>query len=570
MNSHSLFVGDGDLAAAPETAARAPAASGPDAPAGQRQTAPADARGSRDRDPRLYRFGFVALHREDFPPEGEAQSLPRHLGWRRRLMGPIALWTHPETTLRVVGTGGVRFVFLGEVIPETDPALGDPFSPERLAAVVEGGDPALYDFLDTLAGRFALMVVEEERVRVFHDPMGARSVFYWSEGPFAVASHARLLARCVGAPPDPVIHALRRDPRFRRRKTKCLPGDLTLALGVQALTPNNGFDSATRSTARYWPRQPRRPGTLEDFHRALEHSMAALGRYAGAGHRPLIGATDGVDSRLLIAAFLKLGIRFETATWQMSKLAEPKRRIIRALARQAGEPHLETRATQADDRTRAVARSNGGGYKPVYQSTFDMRGAYGDRPEMLFIRGHGAEVMRGFFNIWPTRMKAPTAAEMARLYWSPAGNEVPPDLPEMFEGYIRRANWAAVAEMGFDPNDIFYWEHRMGMWSAGLNNEFDVAMRSVPGFNSRQLFAAALGLPPETRLTKKLFLDAVERFEPRLSGIPLGKMVAAPEARQAAAASSGREGVLASIRRATAGARKAARRGARTGRRVPT
>lgn len=103
----------------------------------------------------------------------------------------------------------------------------------------------------------------------------------------------------------------------------------------------------------------------------------------------------------------------------------------------------------------------------------------------------------------------------------------------MFADFMRRAHYDALADKGYDPNDIFYWEHRLGMWSAGLNNEFDVAGRSLIAFNSRPLFEASLALPPEVRLTKQLFLAATRRLEPRLADLPLEKMVEAPEARAA-------------------------------------
>jgi hypothetical protein len=478
--------------------------------------------------PLLYRYGFVALARDQHPEQ--AHDVPARLGWRRRRIGPITLWSHPEATVRIVALEETRFVFIGDVIPETDPAEGDPFAPHRLAAVIAGGDTDLYDFLDTFAGRFALLVVERDRTRVFHDPMGARSVFYRSGGPLAVASHARLLADCVGARHDPVLRELRTHRGFASRKTKSLPGDLTLALGIYALVPNNLFDSATARTARYWPRGVNPAGQVEEFHGRLDRSLGALARHVSERGAPVIGATAGADSRVAIAAFLRNGVPFETATWRLADLSESERDIIADLVRLTGAPHVET-PSDAETRTRGIAQANSGGYRHVYRGTFEMRAAYSGRPGTIFVRGHGAEVMRGFFNLWPTRMTALTPPEMARLYYSPTGAPLPAGLLEMFEGYFERANYAGVADLGFDPNDIYYWEHRMGMWSSAVSNEFDVAMPSLPAFNSRPLFASALALPPGIRLTKRLLLAATDRLDPRFHGLPLERMVEAEVAR---------------------------------------
>lgn len=484
----------------------------------------------------LYRFGFVALDRDAYPREAEAHATPRDLGWAARRMGSVMLWTHPEAPLRILRAGETRLVFVGDAVPETDPAAGDPFAPERLAQVVAGGDTALLDFLDIFAGRFALLVIEPGRIRVFHDPLGSRTVFYHAAGPFAVASHVDLLARCVGAPPEAALAAVIDHPDFHRRKTRSLPGDLTPAAGIYALTPNNCFDSATGETFRYWPREPNRPGSLETFHARLDQSMAALGRYVSGRYAPVIGATGGVDTRVVIAAFMNLDLPFETVTWTPKALSGREREIIGALVARTGAPHLDTRPASGGKGLREIIWTNVGRYRYGYRATFEMRAAYADRPDTVFLRGHGAEVMRGFFNLWPTRMEAATPAELARLFWAPKKDRAPPEVEEMFAEFMRRAHYDALADKGFDPNDIYYWEHRLGMWSAGYNNEFDVACRSLIAFNSRPLFEAALALPPKVRLSKRLLLAATRRLEPRLASLPLYKMVEAPEAQEASRA----------------------------------
>ena len=68
----------------------------------------------------------------------------------------------------------------------------------RIAAL-SGDDEPLFELLDDLSGRFALLVVEQGRARVFNDPIGSRSVFYNDGAPFAVSSHAFVLAAALGA-----------------------------------------------------------------------------------------------------------------------------------------------------------------------------------------------------------------------------------------------------------------------------------------------------------------------------------------------------------------------------------
>ena len=494
----------------------------PEAPAAASSRPRIGRRAAQRRQGLFYRYGFVALDRET--PRAEAAARLTELGWKRRRIGPIALWTHPETVTRIVPTGAGRFVFLGDVVPEGD--LTAPFAPERLGAALAAGDGALHELLDTFAGRFALLVIEGGRARVFHDPMGTRSVFYHAEGPFAVASHALLLAECTGAGPDAAVAELLATRGFGSRKTKSLPGDRTLAENIYALIPNNCYDSARSGTYRYWPRAPRAKATEAEFTRRLETTLKAVGTYAAAHYTLITGASAGADSRLLMAGLARFGIPFKTVTWRWNDLSATDRDIIERLTSTLGAPP-EILAPGRQHSELDIAYRNSGGFKKPYISTRDMRATFAGRKGTLFIRGYGGEVIRGFFNLWPTRMRALTPAEMARLYFSPEGNPPPPAVAEMFEGYIRRANYDGVARRGFDPNDIYYWEHRMGTWGASVCSEFDVATRSIPAFNSRPLFETAFGLPWKRRLTKELFLAATAELDPRLRDLPIDKMVAA-------------------------------------------
>ena len=151
----------------------------------------------------------------------------------------------------------------------------------------------------------------------------------------------------------------------------------------------------------------------------------------------------------------------------------------------------------------------------------------------MFLRAWGAEVMRGFYNLWPTEMRDLTPEEMARAYYDPFNRREPPaGTVAFFEAYHRRGNYEGIEAFGYDPNDLFYWEHRMGMWGAMCHNEMDVAIRSLVCFNDRHLYATALGLEPEIRLTKQLLLAYVGRLDPPLAAIPLDRERSAAVARR--------------------------------------
>ena len=123
------------------------------------------------------------------------------------------------------------------------------------------------------------------------------------------------------------------------------------------------------------------------------------------------------------------------------------------------------------------------------------------------------------------------ASELLRLYGAPFTRVRPEHADDAdarrialaaFEGFMVRANYdERLVNSGFDLNDVFYWEHRMGMWSAAQHNELDPATPSLTGYNSRRVYEAAFGMNPPERLTKELLREVIRRYDPPMAEIPL-------------------------------------------------
>ena len=458
-----------------------------------------------------YRFGFL-LQRQD---EGRSwlDLLPG--GWRCHPLDPFRLLTHPELPLARHRLGDWEAIALGNAWIEGGGSVA-----ERLAGIDVDDEAALSGLMDDLCGRFALVFHREGRVCVLHDPIGSRAVFYHAGATFAVGSHPLLVASAVGAAPCPEVAAFMADPGYGERANKYLPGDRTPFRDVLALTPNCLIDSMDGAVHRYWPRGRNNPTSIETFDAALDRHLAALADHVSGRYHPVFGLTGGVDSRTAIAAFRRRGVAFETVTWRANALAAKERRIVVALARLLGVPHhaLQTRSGEIGD----MAAREAGGMRGPQRIAPAMLRAFADRSDLIFLRGWGGEVLRGYYHFKPGRIKGHTPEEMTRAYMvSPMSEESMAFAQRCFEQFHVRTESSRLVGLGYDPNDIFYWEHRLGTWAAAGNNELDPAMPSLIVFNGRRLFTTALGLSPRRRLTKRLLLDAVARYDAALAGVPL-------------------------------------------------
>lgn len=459
---------------------------------------------------RNYRFGFIAL------PSSMQSQAPR--GWRTEPVGDWYFLLHPEASLDVFhGDDGRAAVLLGDAF-----SLGSDGAEDLVRRMIN--DPDNASALDQLGGRWAVFLFGPGLARVYHDALGSRSVYWRSDG--VVASHAGLFEEILRTPRrDDVLDFVSGSLYKNRTTVKYLPGDLTLFEDVYALIPNNYFDLSLGCTVRYWPRNPLQPIGVEELLSELETYMRALARFVdSSGHRVTLGATGGVDSRLVMAGLLRWGADVETFTSNWHRLKPAERFAVNEVVRKGGLRHHIMPDMKRGDFVDSALRNSGGigGSSP----TVEWFAREFSEPDSLFITGHGGEVVCS-----PSALRKgrPTVRSYEPRAWSHAYSKVRPGVgvspdheqfvEEAFEGYFQRGNMDELHSSGVHPQDLYYWEHRMGMWCGGnVMNAFDAGMKAIPAFNARSIFEMSFSVDPvEDRRTKQIFKDLISRLYPELA-----------------------------------------------------
>ncbi|UJA21100.1 hypothetical protein HJD18_13350 [Thermoleophilia bacterium SCSIO 60948] len=511
-------------------------------------TGPASGGGSLEN--RLFRFGFLctALDSEPSPqrylPE-EAQ------GWGRLEVGDLVVHHHPETRLTSRDRGADRVVAIGEAF-----AAGERLETALDRLLASADDAGFFDALDSLSGRFALIVLRGDERWVLHDPIGSRAVYYRLGSEACVASHAELVALAFGHGPSAETETVIASEEYASRSVKYLPGDLTIHDGVFGLAPNNLLDLRTGRTRRFWPREDRVRNGFEEFASRLDRHLLALADHLRVEQRlPLIGVTGGIDTRVLLATYDETPGGLEGVTWmRRGGLDDSELEIIDAIVAAGSFEHRFVDVGEKLGAGRglgALAKRNAGGFGPRSRITAHFAERYGST-RAAFIRGWGAEIVRGFYNLpggtasgsggGPSlrarigrrlgregrreiAVDRVDGAELLGAYDSSMRLESPSREharrgAAIFEAWIARANMDdSIAAHGYDLSDVFYWEHRMGMWGASCHNELDPAVLSMTGFNSRDVYSAAFGLEPDERLTKELLRAVIARHNPAMAQV---------------------------------------------------
>lgn len=395
--------------------------------------------------------------------------------------------------------------------------VGDAFHPGRgvfkqMAHHLLAGD--LLETLDGIAGRFLLIHRNGSKIKIYHDAMGARSVFY---GEDVVASHAGLAAEVLGTGLRDWIIPFITSRGYLQRDVKYLPGLDSPFEGVTQLTPNTRLVFPQGLVERYWPREGVIATGRSQALASLTRHLEGLKRYLEEnGLDPILGLSAGRDSRGVFAALMPLRPRLFTFVRSEDARSEDSAdsRTARQLAALAGleleiikvpaPPHLDTASSAF-----ATTFRRNTGYVRGNNSSWVEHYAGLPHTGHIFVRGFGGEVMRGFY----AEMHGITPQSLSHLYDLNAGSRMSRDA---FSRFIEVAGWSEEALFDHDLSGLFYWEHRMGIWGASALSESDMVFRSIPGYNSRKLFGIFMGLPPDID-RRSIFESSVAAMAPELS-----------------------------------------------------
>jgi hypothetical protein len=409
-----------------------------------------------------------------------------------------------------------RFVDTGRWLP---PALAVSAAAEALAR--SAGE--FLDLADAWSGRYLVLYGDVSSRRVTTDATGMRSAFYALDGPFVLATHARLVADIVGAGASPIEDAYRAVRLALSSKGPLpMPGRSTPWDGVVALTANMALEVPGRRLDRIFPRhaQPTldAPSAASVIGPRLRGQFEAL---VATGKPVALSVTAGRDSRVSLAASRTWREAITYFTYGPEGHDDWDVWVARRISSEHGLSHrvLEYPSTPIEPDLQvaldeATTTSHNRQLVPVYRRAFSA--------DTIHIRSNVGEVGRCFYRRLPWGAavagsgSALTPESIVRL-WAPKV-PVAPVVTEAFDDWMQAVGFADIE--GMDPFDVLYWEHRMACWHANLLLESDFAFETHVLFNARDILRDMLAVPSEDRASSRLFELLVADLWPELARWP--------------------------------------------------
>lgn len=390
-----------------------------------------------------------------------------------------------------------------------------------LEQYAENGITALEELLDSLAGRYALVVVPENgQFRVYHDAHGMRSVYFNSENKM-VSSHAQLLADVLEA-----------SINENRKESNGLPlwaaWENTKFDQIKALIPNHCYVSGVEDQLRYYPRHENRYLNLNNKQRVelvaglWQKQLDSYIRHS----RIAMSVTAGLDSRVALALSEKhlAGIPSFTYThdsggynsaesWKMDKdvVEQIKRYVPLDHTFLRYEDHRQPTDAQNQILSRNTLSRHGRWILSLYPKIFT-------DSSMLHLRSNSHETGRAFFPRKNSDNQIDRISRIIKALYSKSGfDEKAQDIA--YRNAKDKSSQLGYGSLpsGFEALDLFYWEFRMGRWVSEVYNETDVCFDTFTPFNMRKIIEASLSFSLEERTDGDLFKELVNLMNPILN-----------------------------------------------------
>lgn len=420
-------------------------------------------------------------------------TIDDHPDWQRMEIGTgLYLTAHPDLEVNVLSAGTQSVVLLGYALNPFKPSADNrEVLAETLHALQSGAD--LIELTSAFGGRWALIVNDGRTMRLFHDAMGLRPVFYTDPDRVRdlwCTSQPAIVAQVLGLPLRPEVVDLVTATKWTDQE-HWLPGDAAPYDGMKHLVPNHYLDLRSGESRRYWPT---RDLARLDFEECVQRSGRILrGLMEAVSHRysSAIGMTAGRDCRLVLAA--SRGIRDATyvTVRKPGQPATDEAIPARLLTKLGLAHHIIPWPSRVDEQFAALFRRNSVMPHEVWIPEAQVCLEYSGLAKVA-VTGAGGSA--------PKRYYAPREKDSRRL------------TPERLSATLGLGSHPfAVASLGAwlasvpdtrhpDAWELVHWEQRCGGWLAMCQQEFDLAWAEIfTPYNCRLLLAEMMAVDMKRR-----------------------------------------------------------------------
>lgn len=438
--------------------------------------------------------------------------------WDSSTIGAMAIFHSPTLQVSSVSVDDFNLGCIGNMLDCKLNSSNPEIILQHLGEQLATSEADFHDHVDWLAGRFVLFVGGREGMTVYPDAAANRSIYYSVNEPH-LSSHSNLLARAANETQHRDALSFRESKLYQTDRDSYFPGVATPFDAVRSLTPNTALELPEMSVTRVFPRTDRTEkhvgAVAEDVAGLMASQVEML-----ADETPLaVSLTAGLDSRLTLAATRNVSDDVFYYTMVFNEQSRDEATVAAELCSRLGLDHHVIEVPQTvDQEFQEVFTENTAGMSAPFRARM-ARALYEQYPEgHLHLKSNVAEIGRTFYRDRFTTPPPVSPSIMALLYGTGSSTSF---VKDAFREFSQVTGFEADGIHGYDPYDLFYWEHRIGIWQGLSLLEWDVAQETHILYNCRRLLDRMLSVPFELRRDNTVFYEAIEELWPGVMAVPI-------------------------------------------------
>lgn len=405
---------------------------------------------------------------------------------------------------------------------------------QLLSELIHNGEDAFHNYIDHLSGTYVLVTCYNNNIRVYTDACAMKSAFYTDTAvcPLIVSSHLEMILDFSGKKIE--LSDVYKNKPNNITYEYGYPGIKTKYKDIRQLLPNVYLDVKKNKIIRYFPREDLTAShCIEAISESIVEQLQKQFKLLQKKNyeQILLSVTAGQDSRCTLACLRPFFGDISFFTYNLDGKHEKDLQVANDIVQRLDIKNYKELilTSKSCESAEFLEFSNILNKNTIYNHGKKIAFFYKTnlsafhRPNnSLHIRSNLAEIGRLYYGIFAyywemTANKNTILDKVLRAYHSDAQNEE--NIRQAFIEFIETNSFNDLKN--YDVFDMFYWEHRMGIWMSQVLIEGDPAFETINLYNCRNILKKMLSVPLKDRFNNLVFLEIIQKRLPELEDLAI-------------------------------------------------
>jgi len=426
--------------------------------------------------------------------------------WKECKINDYTLFYHPDLHFAFSKYEDTEIYMLGDMYDWENPVNSNQNITDSLSTA--GSLEAFIESHSMYAGQFMMIYKDRDHFIILNDAASQSEVYYDTTFT-SFGTQPRIIGRVTLLKTQSSEEAAMfySSPAFLSRKL--FVGSSTHMENIKHLLPNHYIDLNNKLVKRFFPVSPVKPLSINNAAEIAGKMLKGYIQAIAVRSNIALAVTGGYDSRVLFLSSLGVKCKYFVSKHRNMRDDHYDITIPQKITKIHGKEFL------------VISDSQEGHFiaNPEYEQSIDFprNHAKGGRgfEDCIYINGNISEVARNYYGYF----KKLSAGDLAYL----SGYKGLTFASMEYQKWLDSSS-VLFSEMGYDIQDMFYWEEKMGIWGAKSKTEMNqLGMSIFSPFCSREFLKILLSTPRKDRDSQhnKLYDIIIKKLSPEVSRIPI-------------------------------------------------